>query len=323
MSKTIAIYDGDALAFRASAALDNRSVLVKHLPSERTKLFKNRTEFKDSLVLKGLGYSSNDYEFIDQQNPEPLVNICNILKKQINKINESLFVDDYLVCLSGRSNFRDNLPLPSKYKGQREGLMRPVHLKAAKAYLWKNHPSLLADGHEADDDLVVKGYEYLSKGYTPILVSQDKDAFSASGLTLYDFTQDNPELIKVPEFGSLWDTGKKITGNGFIWLCMQLKSGDAADNWKPSELTGKKYGEKSAYKTLKNCSTPKEALTDVIEQYEAWYTEPVTYTDWDGKEYTKDYKDIFDMYFKCARMLQYKDDPLDSVEFCKKYGVEL
>ena len=323
MAKPILIFDGDALAFRASAAVDNRSVLVKHLPSQRTKVFKNRTEFKESLVLKGMEFKPELYEFTDQQNAESLINVCRILKNQVASINHSLGASEYLICLSGKTNFRDDLPLPSKYKGQREGLMRPVHLKAAKAFLWKNHPSLLAENREADDDLIIKGYEYLEKGYVPILVSQDKDAYSASSLTLYDFTADKPEIDLVPDFGFLMDTGKKVTGRGFIWLMAQMLMGDVADNWKPSEIAGKKYGGKTALKALVNCTTHTAALEKVIHQYKTWYPEPVTYVAWDGNTYTKDYKQIFQMYFYCARMMQNETDKLDAVEFCSKYNVTL
>lgn len=323
MQKRVLIFDGDSIAFRASAAIDNRSVLVKHLPSERTKVFKNRTEFKDLLVLKGTEFKPELYEFTDQQDAGSLITACRIMRNQTEGIVQKLDASEVLICLSGESNFRDSLPLPSKYKGQREGAMRPVHLKAAKAFLWKNYPSVLADNREADDDLIIKGYEYLDKGYDPVLASVDKDAFSATGLSLYDFTADNAEVEKVPDFGSLWDTGKKITGRGFVWLMAQMLMGDNADDWKPSEIAGKKYGEKTAYKLLKDCRTHAEALTKVIQQYKTWYPEPVTYTAWDGREYTKDYRDIFQMYFYCARMMQHENDKLDAAEFCSKYGVEL
>lgn len=322
MSKIIAIYDGDSLAYRASAILDNRSVLAEHLPSGRTKVFKNKTELKDTVISKGLEFNPDDYLITEQQNPEPLANVCQIVKNQIKKINSDLFADEYLMCLSGKQNFRDRLELPSKYKGQRDDLMRPFHLKATKNYIWKNHPALLADDREADDDLIIKGHEYLKKGYLPILVNQDKDAYSASGLTLYDFTEENPVTELVPDFGSLWDTGKKITGRGFLWLMFQMVNGDSADNWKPSELSGKKYGEKSAYKLLKDCKTKQEALVAVICQYKSWYPNPVTYEDWTGKEQTKDFMGLLDLYFKCARMMQHSRDQLMFKDFCKEHGVE-
>lgn len=323
MGKIITIFDGDSIAFRASAVTTKRSVDILHKSSGRIKNFNTRTEFKELLEEKGKVFNKDDYEFTDKQEAEPVANCLSILKHQINSINSALFADEYLICLSGKKNFRDRLPLPSKYKGSREGVMRPPHLVEAKTYLWKNHPSLLAKDREADDDLIVKGYEYLRKGYTPILVSQDKDAYSASGLFLYDYTQNSPDIIEVPKFGSLWDTGKKITGNGFIWLCFQLINGDSADDYKPSELQGEPYGEKSAFKLLKDCKTETEALEKVIDQYKRWYPEPVDYTDWSGVRHVVDYKDLIGLYFKCAKMMEHDKDPLDAIEFFARYGVKL
>ena len=41
--------------------------------------------------------------------------------------------------LSGKNNFRDNLPLPSKYKGNREDMIRPLLLNDVKDYIKQYH----------------------------------------------------------------------------------------------------------------------------------------------------------------------------------------
>ena len=43
--------------------------------------------------------------------------------------------------------------------------------------------------------------------------------------------------------------------------------------------------------------TAKECLDKVVEQYRQWYPEPITYTAWNGKEYTKDYKGLLQLFF--------------------------
>ena len=156
MNKTVLIYDGDILAYRASAAVEKRSVDVKHLPTGKVKTFDNRTQFKDYMKDRDKDWDKTEYVFEDKQEAEPIENCLSIMKKQIERINEELFADEYVVGLSGKSNFRDSLPLPSKYKGNREGGIRPIHLKAAKTYLWKHHNGFLADGFEADDYCIFK-----------------------------------------------------------------------------------------------------------------------------------------------------------------------
>jgi len=321
--KTIIIYDGDTLSYRTSAATEERKVKVIHEPSGKAKIFKNRTECKAAITKAGKEFDPVIYKFEDIQEPEPIANTCSIMKNQIQKINDLLFADEYLVCLSGKLNFRDALPLPSKYKGNRVDNIRPLNLKEAKMYLYKNHPSLLANNREADDDLIIKGYEYLEKGYDVILASQDKDSRAYTGLTLYDFTQEVPTLEVMPSFGSLVDTGKKIAGSGFLWFAFQWLNGDPTDDYKPSELSRTKFGEKGAYKLLQPAQNEKEAIEIVIRQYKNWYGNGVSYVDCFGEKRFVDHEFLLGLYYKCARMMSHENDKLDFKEMLDKYGVKL
>lgn len=323
MSKTIVIYDGDTLSYRASAAIEARTVEATHIPTGKVKVFNTRTELKKSLLAKQKEYNPELFSFKDIQTPEPKVNAFSIMKNQIERINSDLFADEYLICLSGKKNFRDSLALPSKYKGNRSGTIRPIYLKECKEFLYKNHPSLLAVERESDDDIIIKGYEYLDKGYTVILAGQDKDAHAYSGLTLYDYTQACPELILIPKFGYLENTGKKITGKGFLWCCFQILNGDKTDNFKPCELANVTFGDISAYNLLKDCKDEKEALEVIVNKYKEWYPSDFQYTAWNGEIIQANYKTILDLYFKCARMKTTEDDALDSEVFFKEHGVIL
>ena len=326
MNKTIVIYDGDSIAFRAAAVTEERSVEATRKDNGRTKVFKTRTELKKQREGSGLVYNKDDYLFEDKRVAQPVQNTCAILKNQIKKINEELFADEYLICLSGKTNFRNSLPLPTKYKGSRVGIEKPINLLEAKMYLWKSHPSLLANQREADDDLIIKGYEYLNKGYEVILASQDKDAFAYTGLNLYDFTQEKPEVKLVPDFGSLWIAEKNklktIKGNGFIWFCFQWLFGDPADDYNPCEIAKIKYGQISAYKLLKDCKTHQEDLQAVTGQYRIWYSSKFTYTAWDGSTHDADYVTMLQLYYRCARMMTTEDDKLELIPFLNKYGVK-
>ncbi len=323
MKPTIVIWDGDTLSYRACAATEKRTVEVTHAPTGKTKIFKTRTECKASLAARQKVFEPDVYKFKDLQEPEPLSHALNIMKNQISKVNDTLFADEYLICLSGKSNFRDQLPLPSRYKGNRDDLIRPLNLKDAKMYLYKHHPSLLALHREADDDLIIKGYEYQAKGYEVILASQDKDSRGYSGLTLLDFTQENPKLETMPDFGYLEDTGKKITGAGFLWFAFQWLNGDPTDNYKPAELSRKKFGEKSAYYLLKDTKDEKEAIEIVVKQYKEWYGNGVKYVDCFGVERFVKHDFLLDIYYKSCRMMSSEDDPLDYKIMLQKYGVEL
>jgi hypothetical protein len=323
MSKIITIYDSDAIAYCAAAVVDKRLVEVKHLPSGRTKEFNTRTEFKEVLKNKGMEFVKENYEFTDKLVPGELSKCIKIMKNQIEKINSDLFADEMLMCIQGLTNLRDDLPLPSKYKGSRIGTLRPTWLREAKTYLYKNYPSIVAKNRECDDDVIIQGYKYLGKGYTPILISVDKDSAAYSGLSLYDYTQDNPEVRLVPDFGSLWQTDKEVKGEGFIWFCFQFLNGDPSDDYKPCELANVRFGKQAAYKILSTCKTHQEALQAVIDQYRVWYPSEFTYTAWDGSMHIADYRRMLQLYFCCARMMTTEDDMLNLDKFLNNYGIKL
>lgn len=322
--KTIAIYDADILSYRASAAIEQRTVEVLHKKSSRTKVFKHRTEFKEYLIAKDLEYIEDDYVITDKQEAEDVSHALQIMKSQIQRINEELNADEHLLFISGKTNFRDSLPLPTKYKSNRSELLRPIHLTESKNYLINVQKAQVVELAEPDDRIIQVGYEYLVKGYKVILVSQDKDAFAYSGLHLYDYTKDNPKVVLIPEIGYLQPDSKgKIRGMGFLWFCLQFLVGDATDGFKPTELCKVKFGEKSAYKLLKDCQTEREALEVCLQKYKEWYPDTVVFTDWTGKEQQMSYVQIMDMYFKCCRMLSTFKDDLDVIKFFDKYDIKL
>lgn len=324
MSKRIALIDLDTPCYSSAAVCEERSVLVTHVPSQKTKVFKTRTEFKDRLKELDRFDKLEEYTFLDQQEPQPIENACQVLKTVIGKIEEAVQADHVMTFIGGKENFRDYLPLPTKYKSSRADTLRPLLLKQVREFAINKFKAEVCNYDEADDRIIYRAYELSDKGHTPIVVTIDKDALAYSGLLL--FNQDKPEdgIIKIPNLGSLWvDDKDKVRGNGFIWYCFQMIVGDPTDSYKPTELCGVKFGEKSAYKLLKDCKTEYEALTKVIEQYKVWYPNPVEYKAWDGRIYTKDYIDLMQLYHRCVRMKAHEYDELIFHDFCLNYGVQL
>jgi hypothetical protein len=270
-------------------------------------------------------YKPESYEFTDIQTPESLANALHTIKTQLNKWKTKFDPDVVKVLIGGKDNFRESLPLPKKYKGNRKDMLIPVHREDAKMYLQERHKAEVIDGCETDDALIYYGYEYLKKGYEVIVSSVDKDALAYSGLKVYDFREDDNKPVLIPDFGYLEviekDKTKTVKGVGFLWYCQQMLTGDGTDNYRPFEVRGVKFGEMSAYKALKDTKTHKEALESVIQQYKTVYPEPFTFVDWTGKEQTFDYLDFLKLYHKCVRMKETKEDDLDFVKFCQRYGV--
>lgn len=322
--KRVLLIDGDILAFRISAICEDRSINVLHKKSKKVKVFKTRTEFKDFLSVKQFEYVPSDYEITDQQTINEGMNYGFLLSNQIKAMTETLWPDSVEVYLDGGGNFRNELPLPTKYKSTRSTQLTPLLRKACKDYLVRKHGAVLVKGCEVDDVVIFKGYEYLSQGHETIIASSDKDSRAYSGLSLFDFTQDNPEIVHIPTLGSLWiDDKNKVRGLGFLWYCMQILIGDVVDGFKPTELCNVKYGEKSAYSALKDCTSEQEALQVVIGKYLQWYAKSFTYTDCFGISHTATWKDMISLYHKCVRMRESENDNLVFQEFAKKYQIDL
>jgi hypothetical protein len=319
--KTVLIVDGDILKYRHASTAEKRSVEVIHKASGRIKTFKNRTEFKEFLREKKYDYVAEDYTFKDEIVSLGVVPALSCLKAQINHHASELFADEIQVYISGSSNFRDNLALPSKYKGQRVNNIKPVHLKDFEIFLKKEFGAIECNGYEADDAVVFKGYEVLARGDIPIVMTIDKDIMSSSGLYVLRFTEKDPKPHLISDFGFLNYEEGKTTGEGFLWLCYQWVRGDPTDNFNPAEIAKVKFGDKAGYDLLHDAVNHKEALQRVVNKYKEWYPERTAYTSYNGLFMNLNYLQIMDLYFKCCRMKQTKDDNLSCLELLSKYGV--
>lgn len=322
--KRIVLVDSDILVFRTAATCEVRSIEVKHIKSGRIKVFKHKTAFKDFLKEKEREYVEADYAFTEQQTLNEDLSYKFLLDNQIKSLKETLWWDEVRFLISGDNNFRDKLVLPTKYKGGRDNLLKPLLRQDCKDYLLGKYKAELIHGCETDDALVYVGYEELTKGNEVIIISNDKDSNCYTGLKLYNYTLEKPEITEIPKLGSLWlDEKGKVRGLGFLFFALQMGIGDLTDSYRPTEIAGIKFGEKSMYNLLKDCESEQEALQVVISQYMSWYPRRLEYTDWTGKTHSVIWKDLIDLYFKCVRMRETKDDPLDFKQFTKRYGVDL
>ena len=311
------VIDGDLIAFKAAAAGEKRTVDVYDSSGKYIGEYKNRTEFKATIPKE----QHNEYEFKDIQRPEPIENVLHTVKKMINGIAEKCEADEYFTALSGKNNFRDEIPLPTKYKSNRKGTVRPLLLGDVREYIVNHHDCVVTDGYEADDYLSMRAFEGWKYNKKIIQTTLDKDSMQCKGWVFNWDKHEKPIYIDAG-IGSLsWNVKDGVKGQGHIWLLAQSVLGDATDDYKPSELAGVRWGDKGCYTLLKDCKTFKAAYKAVYNQYKQWYPEPVTYTAWDGKEYTKDAVEIWQMYFDCARMLQYTGEYISVKEVLDKLNI--
>ena len=322
--KKLVVVDADTLVFQSAAVSEERSVLVKHLPSEREKIYKNRTEFKNAMKEKNFVVNPDDFTFEDIQEEQPIENCLHTIKLQAQKIIDRFPKHEIIWCCGDRDNFRLELELPIQYKINRSTRLRPIHLSKAKEYFCNKFNAVSGNGYECDDLSIILAYEGKNKGRDVVLLSPDKDSRQAVGLNLFDYTNPDKGSIELGDWHPIeLNQKKEFKSYGIPFLAYQLLRGDGSDGWWPYKLAGKEFGDTGAYKLLKDCQTAKECLEVVVKQYQKWYQEPITYTAWDSKEYTKNWKDILQLYFYCAKMKQHEDDMLIAEEFFDMYGVKL
>ncbi len=323
MSKVIALIDLDTPVYKAAAAVEERGIIVTHSPTGIQKSFSTRTEFKELLKSKDKIDKLPEYAIEDTQEAEPVENACHILNNHIKFILDSFWCDKVIYMMSGKTNFRNDLPLPTKYKSNRTAL-RPLLLKQVQTFAWKKYNAIVTQNEEPDDMQVWMGYEILKRGDIPILCTGDKDSKAYSGLSL--FNPDKPEqgVQVIPNLGSIWEDEKgKVRAIGMKQYGLQQLIGDSIDGFKPTELCGVKFGEKSVLGMLEPCNTEKEVLEVIVNKYKEWYPNPFEYTAWDGKKIQSDWKHMLNLYHACCRMKETKDDPLIAYDFYKRYGVTL
>jgi hypothetical protein len=318
--KRIVVIDGDIVAYRCAAANEKRSIKATHKTTGQVITCPHRTALKAQ--IDGL-FEITEFDIEDVQTPDEISFAYNSIKTTINALVKSCEADEYEVYLSGTTNFRDSLPLPSKYKGNRDDLMRPLQLKDCKSYLIRKHGAVVVEGEEADDKIASRQWEGLrSKTEVTIAATQDKDANGSEGW-LYNWAKmDKPVLIR--GLGELeLDEKKVLRGTGRLWFYAQWLKGDAVDGFKPCELSGKKFGDTGCYNLLKDCKTDKEAIQVVYNQYLKWYPKPVTYKAWDGTEHTKDAIQLMDLYAACTHMRRYPGDVFNTWKLLETLGIDI
>lgn len=306
MTKPITVIDGDIIAFKCSAANEVRSIKALHKPSARSKIFKHRTELKE---LIGDKFPISDFEIMDVQECEDISHALYSVKHMINSICKACGTDKYEIYFSGPNNFRDKIPYPTPYKGNREGMIKPLQLREVMEYLIERHGAIVVQG-EADDKICERQWDGLQSGQKIIGCSTDKDSYGTEGWIYNWDKMDKPFLVK--GLGKLWvDDKSKVWGIGYKWKALQWICGDKVDGLNPTHLCKVKYGEKSAYKLLVDLRTEDEVNKAVHDLYLKWYPEDMVYTDCFGEQQKANYMDIAQMYFDGIHMRRFAEDKPD------------
>lgn len=319
-SETILITDGDVLAFRCASAVETRSIRVTHKITGKKSSHAHRTAFKEH--IKG-NFELEEFELEDVQTCEDVSHAFKAINTCMDAWMKSCNADSYEVYISGSDNFRDSLPLPTKYKSNRSGTLKPLLLKQCRDYLVRKYGAIVINGSEVDDMLAQRCYEGIKQGIKTVAVTNDGDQNGCQGF-YYNWTKmREPFLVKGLGEIHLTPDRKDFDGHGRKFFYAQWVFGDwNVDRFKPAELSGKKFGVVAMYNLLKDCDTDKSCVEAVYKQYKLWYPDVVTYTDWTGKEQTTDAIGLMDMYAACAHMRRFDGDVFDTKKLLKKLEID-
>lgn len=338
--------DYDPLLYTCASIGEQRSVRIVHRASGDEYEFPNRTEFYGHWKAKAGGYlaewnsvkkkenrrSWEEFDYIDVQKPEPIKNCIHTLKQQIVSIKEQVKADRHFGFTGKGKTFREDVSTIIKYKGNRDGMLRPLHLDELKQYLIRNHSCEMITEIEADDACTMATYEAWQKWSKTkssddkvTLAYTDKDYQACAGFLFHVDTQ---QFYKGgPRFGKLYieprfTKAPKVWGEGRMFYYFQIMSGDSADNYCANSANPEfKWGDMKAYNLLKDAKNDKEAWQAIIEGYKTLYPAPRKIVGWRGEEIEVDWLYVLQENATLAHMLRWKGDKVDVKDILTKLEI--
>jgi hypothetical protein len=353
---TTLLFDYDPILYAAGSVGEKRTIKVVHRESGDEYEFDTRTQFWGHWKTKKAGWLAEynkdretprlpeEFDITDIQTPEPLENCLQIVKTMIKSTCEAVGVSTYYGYSGKGKVFREDVSTILRYKGNRVGMMRPIHLEELKEYLVKHHACEVVEGIEADDQVSIDShtaYKRWSKTKSDkdklVLAVVDKDYYQCAGHIFN--TNTCAPICTYDGFGWLKENEKgEVKGRGRVWLYHQVLSSDDSDNYAANSATDMKWGEKKSYNLLKDCQNDKEAFEALVKGYKTLYPSKKKIIGWRGYEDFKkgillpNHKDfeieidwlyVLNENFNLAKMMRTQDEKLTDVRYVlDKLGVE-
>tara|TARA_R110002020_G_scaffold461981_1_gene681225 strand:- start:699 stop:1511 length:813 start_codon:yes stop_codon:yes gene_type:complete len=236
--KRRALVDGDIIVYSCGFASDVREW---HCPNG--KIFSYAKEAKAYCEDNGL----DKKDLILKYSSSPLSHTLHNVKLVLQKIKKETSSDMLVIYLTGKENFRNDVPSPLKYKGNRDKNHKPTQYKDIIKYLLENYNTVITSGEEADDAMGIE--QSSAKLGDTVICTKDKDLDMISGLH-YNWTKD-----KKP-----YEVSENQAIKSFY---SQLLTGDRVDN-----IQGiKGIGTKKAQKILDGLEKEEDLLEAVLKEY--------------------------------------------------------
>jgi len=180
---------------------------------------------------------------------DPVNFTLHIIKKQLQRIKDDLKLDEMIVVIGGKGNYRYDIE--PEYKANRKYMDLPPYLEEAKEYIQERWGAIAVEGMEADDYVGI--YNYANKDTQDvIMVHIDKDLNMLEGKH-YNYKK---ELLYEVTAVEAWRQ-----------YHIQMLVGDATDNIKGLfKLRGRKAMPKVKAPILE-MTNPKDMMAYVKSVY--------------------------------------------------------
>lgn len=329
---TTLLFDYDPILYAAGSIGETRSVKIVHRQSGDEYEFDNRTLFWGHWKKKAGGWLADynkstdtprqpeEFDVIDIQTPEPIENCLHTVKQMIKATCEAVGTHSYYGYSGKGKVFREDVSTILKYKGNRDNVLRPLHLDSLKEYLVKHHNCEIVTRIEADDACSIdsyNGYQAWKKSNSDkdklVLAFVDKDYYGIAGHLYNTNTQDS--ICSYDGLGWLELNEKGVVkGRGRLWLMHQVLSSDDADNYAANSACSMRWGEKNSYNLLKDCVTDKQAFEALVIGYKTLYPAKKKIVGWRGGEIEIDWLYVLQENFNLAKMLRSVDEKPTNVK---------
>lgn len=235
----VALIDGDILVYRCGFASEKNYRDVHDEQGNHITTFRYKRD-ADNFLKEHEGFYVKERSVVDS-----LRNTLHTVKVTINTILERTRSGSYVVYLSGRTNFRNEVAKTAVYKGTRPGV-KPQRYDQIRDYLLRAWRGVIVEGIEADD---MMGIEARKSPNDRIIATLDKDLDVVPGLH-YNWVND--DLYCVTEIEALRNFWK------------QMITGDTIDNIIGLYRKGPAY----ARKLLDNVDDPEKMRELVWQEYQ-------------------------------------------------------
>lgn len=326
-----AVIDLDFVKYSAASVGDRRWIEVVHKATGHSKSYESRTEFWGRLGNGGAfalvnqkraekgarPLSIDEFEIVDKvEAKDPIENILHSAKLMVEKAIKESEAEQYIAYYGKGTPDRVARSTLVEYKGKR-GAPKPTALEAVTDYLANKFCGICVEGIETDDAVVMECFG--KPNY--FIIGVDKD-YRGSGVNFYDVGNPDEGIIDTTGVGELKrKLSGKVTGRGFLFKMFQVCSEDAIDNYKAHCFSEKRWGAVSAYKALKDCTTPKEVVQASVDIFKELYPEPITVTGWRGDEIEIDWLYVMQEMYDLAHLQRWKGDTIVLTDFFDSLNV--